>query len=893
MPTRAPAAPSRSPRPRKRPVPTVALLLSLLLSCGDKTGGQDSGPMGDGGGDAGADGGVDGGTGDGGGGDGGGDGGDTGPPPDECDGHAGELICVDDQAVQCDDSGDVLDQTTCAADEQCQDALGCISCGVELDGGVGPHAADAALVRLVDASLPWEERRYSLRPVQVRVAEGLSGVDVVVDLAGGLDTAGAAAVSVYDADGAALSLPLRLPAAALPQTLLLQGDALADDLVLTAQLDGDCGAAPAELALRVAPWRALAGRSLPASPWFERVDGFTFEEGPTVALDADLHGDLAGRSAGLYVVAHRSLSDWAAFPLLVDETGGADIVEITGGGLSSDAWQPFDGAPGVSDGVIADGWDVVLDMDGDGELSPGDLFEGPGDDEPAFLVISDLTQPGPHEQTTTQYREDVWLGQRLYYPTDIADIVDALGSRPLVVISHGNGHDYRWYDYLGEHLSTWGYVVMAHENETGPGIETASWTTLNNTEWFLDNLDSIADGALVGMVDTHRIAWIGHSRGGEGVTRAYDRLVEGDIPEDTPIEAYTPDDIVFISSIAPTVFLGVADSNPHDRWYHLIAGSADGDVTGAPSSGVTQYLRIAEVATEDLAVTYVHGASHNDFNCCGPSDGTGPDLIGPDAAQAIAKSTWLALLEWVVEGNPAPRELITRSFGSFHDAGLDDALTVANQWRPGPARGRLVLDDFQDNPLPILSSAGTLVDATVAEVAEDRFDDADGQLAWTGSDPMNGMTLAEDSDDLSRGVVFQWEEDSVYRTEVPPGLRDLRRWTWLSLRACQGTRHPLTDELDAPLSFSAVLVDGAGQEASLAMAPFGQLVTRPYQRGGYGTGTGWSNEWNTLRLRLDAFTATNPDLDLSDVVAVELRFGPSYGSEIGRLGLDDLMFVGD
>ncbi|RME24152.1 MAG: hypothetical protein D6798_11890 [Deltaproteobacteria bacterium] len=863
------------------------LLLGLLWSCGDKGAGTDSAGLGDGGS-------ADGGVADGGGGDGGGgDGGDTGPTPDECDDHAGELICVDDRAVWCDAAGDVQDQQECAADELCQDAWGCLSCAVELDAGIGPHATAPALVRLVDPALPWEERRFSLRPVVVRAAEGLAGVEVVLDVAGGADTAGGAAVSLFDEDGTALGLPVTLPVETLPRTLLLQGEAPAEDVALVAEVGGGCAAEPATLPLRVAPWRELVGRELPDAPWFDRVDAFTFEDGPTVAIDADLHGDLAGRSADLYVVAHRDLADWAEFPLLVDETGGPDRVVITGEGPPGDSWQPFDGPAGVSDGVIADGWDVVLDLDDDGTLSPGDLFEGPGDSSPAMWILGDLTEPGPHEVTTTQYREDVWLGQRLYHPTDIEDIVGAIGPRPLVVISHGNGHDYRWYDYLGEHLASWGYVVMAHENETGPGIETASWTTLNNTEWFLENLDRIADGALVGMVDVHRIAWIGHSRGGEGVVRAYDRLVEGDIPEDTPIEAYTADDIVFISSIAPTVFLGVTDSNPHDRWYHLIAGSADGDVTGAPSSGVVQYLRIAEAATEDLAVTYVHGASHNDFNCCGPSDGTGPDLIGPEAAQDVARSTYLALLEWVVEGNPAPAELITRSFGSFHDGGLDDALTIANQWRPGPSRGRQVLDDFQSNPLPAWSSAGTAVTATVAEVAEDRFDDADAQLTWTGSDPMNGMTLAEDDDDRSRGVVFQWEEDSTWRTEIAPDQRDLRHWTFLSLRACQGTRHPLTDELDAPLSFTAVLIDGAGTEASLPLAPFGQLVTRPYQRGGYGTGTGWSNEWNTLRVRLDAFQAVQPDLDLSDIAAVELRFGPSHGSPMGRLGLDDLMLVGE
>ena len=136
--------------------------------------------------------------------------------------------------------------------------------------------------------------------------------------------------------------------------------------------------------------------------------------------------------------------------------------------------------------------------------------------EPALTIVGDLGQRGAFDTTVETYSLGTWRAQRTYWPVGIA----SMGELPLVVISHGNGHDYRWYDYLGEHLASWGYVVMSHSNETGPGIETASTTTLENTDEFLGALDAIADGALEGHVDARRIAWIGHSRGGEGVVRA-------------------------------------------------------------------------------------------------------------------------------------------------------------------------------------------------------------------------------------------------------------------------------------------------------------------------------------------------------------------------------------
>ena len=57
--------------------------------------------------------------------------------------------------------------------------------------------------------------------------------------------------------------------------------------------------------------------------------------------------------------------------------------------------------------------------------------------------------------------------EKTYYPTDIG----TMGELPLVSISHGNGHNYQWYDYLGNHLASYGFVVMSHANDTMPGID--------------------------------------------------------------------------------------------------------------------------------------------------------------------------------------------------------------------------------------------------------------------------------------------------------------------------------------------------------------------------------------------------------------------------------------
>jgi hypothetical protein len=205
-----------------------------------------------------------------------------------------------------------------------------------------------------------------------------------------------------------------------------------------------------------------------------------------------------------------------------------------------------------------------------------------------FYVVRDLSLPGPHATHSILYSGGSYLSQITYAPNDIA----ALGQVPLIVISHGYGHNYMWYQYLQEHLSSYGYIVMSHESNVNPGIESASTSTLLNTDYIIANQESIGGGELNGHIDEHRIVWIGHSRGGEGVTRAYDRIYDGTY---TPV-GFRLQDIVAVSAIAPCVHLTAPDHNPHEANYHLIAGGADGDVTGGVNCPACQFFRISEVA---------------------------------------------------------------------------------------------------------------------------------------------------------------------------------------------------------------------------------------------------------------------------------------------------------
>ena len=145
-----------------------------------------------------------------------------------------------------------------------------------------------------------------------------------------------------------------------------------------------------------------------------------------------------------------------------------------------------------------------------------------------------------------------------------------------------------------------------------------------------------------------------------------------------------------------------------------------------------------------------------------------------------------------------------------------------------------------------------------------------------------------DPSDFEAGVVFDWDgKDAAYELQLPKGSYDLRPYGYLSFRAAQGTRHPNTVALDGPLSFTVVLVDGTGAESAVDISSFG-VLTETYPRPEYGAGEGWANEFNTIRIPVTAFDADGRAIDLGDIRSIRFAFGPSYGSELGRIGLDDV-----
>jgi hypothetical protein len=340
--------------------------------------------------------------------------------------------------------------------------------------------------------------------------------------------------------------------------------------------------------------------------------------------------------------------------------------------------------------------------------------------------------------------------------------------------------------------------------------------------------------------------------------------------------------------------------------YHLWVAAADIDTTGCPSSAGTQVYRVHDRAGGRRMATTLHGVGHGDFHTQFSSEASGPCLIGKDRTIQIVHGYLLPLIKHTVEGDVPSRDFLTRQWESFRPMGAPVAnpcqppsgtgvdVVVDLMYRDHPDAGSFIIDDFQSNPDTGTSSSGGAVTHDVVDLMEDLADDANMNLTWMDSDPMNGMTLATAAD-TSRLAVFAWDSPAFIEFEVVEAQRDLSGDAHLSFRAAQGSRHPNTTAALEDLTFDVLLRDAVGTTSRINIGAYGGGVEEPYQRVQCGVGAGWANEFETIRIRLADFLTNGSGLDLTNIVAVRFEFAAPGGgtSPVGRLGLDEIAITAD
>lgn len=208
------------------------------------------------------------------------------------------------------------------------------------------------------------------------------------------------------------------------------------------------------------------------------------------------------------------------------------------------------------------------------------------------------------------------IAGKIWYPLGATDC-------PVLFIVHG-AHDYTvpshlGYDYLGEYLSSHGYVVVSVDeniiNLHGINSTRAILLLENIKKVFQWNDDE--NSKIYGLIDEASVVIAGHSRGGETVATAYLFNEYRCFPENAEVELDYHFLIKGVIAIAPTVdqYLpadrSVAISNVN---YLLIHGSHDQDVTR--TMGEKQYNNVSFNGLRDCfkSSVYIYGANHGQFN---------------------------------------------------------------------------------------------------------------------------------------------------------------------------------------------------------------------------------------------------------------------------------------
>ena len=229
------------------------------------------------------------------------------------------------------------------------------------------------------------------------------------------------------------------------------------------------------------------------------------------------------------------------------------------------------------------------------------------------------------------------INGRVWYP-------EGDGPFPLVLVVHGNHTptDYSdpGYQYLGEQLASHGFILVSVDENFINGLsgenDGRGWLLLKHLERWKRWNDSIGS-PFQGKVDMHRIALMGHSRGGEAVAHAatFNRL--GHYPDDAKVTMNFNFDIKAIVAIAPvdgqyrpaSVFEPLENVN-----YLVIHGSHDGDVSSFDGLRQFQRLKFTDGQPWFKSAWYVYRANHGQWNSVwgnkdnGPRSGRSLDLRG-------------------------------------------------------------------------------------------------------------------------------------------------------------------------------------------------------------------------------------------------------------------------
>jgi Chlorophyllase enzyme len=635
----------------------------------------------------------------------------------------------------------------------------------------------------------------------------------------------------------------------------------------------------------------IAGRPLAHRPYFHFLDNFPLGTDVYAALDPDaLAPGLVSQRAAIYVIQHKSASDWAASRALSDISGPGmtpdpKIVPIVPGCVN---WNTTLVWPNPK---VAGRFDIAIDFGNnaadpalfalDGSLDPPlDMIDGYV--RVGFYVTDDPSLTGPYAGTIGSHdyalatiqvpstdagptpTDSLPMTATIRYPAQ-SNGVDAPfqpGQFPLIVMMHGNSGmetSYLGYNYLLDHLASHGFVAMSIYAPVGVGIETRARAILAHIGTLAGYATS--PGLFQGHLDMTRIGISGHSRGGEAVVRA------------ARINAAAGLGYALLAgvSIAPTDYHHYGDAGIPML---VVYGANDGDVAGTWPDRTG--FDIFDETGPPRSFAFVYGATHDRFNTewasieasteltwhITPSDI--PNLISLTDHENVAKGYLTAYFQANLQGRDEQLAYFRDGLKPYLTSALHIDMTYED---PGAS----TLDDFAQHDVSHNSLGGTVTTTNLSDLAENQLHTLDvhsphptpgAQLAWTSS-------------------------PGVYLSEVPAATRDLSPYGVLGFRVTQkygSGQNPVDQAQDCFVR----LTDGAGKSRAIRVSTFTD-VPYPYVRG---EGDLIKSALKSVRIPLASFVIANlgaDDVDLTNVDSLSFEFDV-FGYPTGEIEINDIQF---
>jgi hypothetical protein len=662
----------------------------------------------------------------------------------------------------------------------------------------------------------------------------------------------------------------------------------------------------------------ISGRALSGTPYFRYGDTFAIGENVWAALDPGIvdPGNIS-KMCALYVIPSKDTVGWMNNSLnhLAVLGGNANTIKrkVQSGCINANKTLVWPNAtlPGEYD-IIADFGnntpDASLFVPDDAYNTPLDIIDGyfvagfrvvrdPGTMQDFTFagnwnydetVVSSMGLPGTvtvqdeaggfASGTPTLVNRQVRMKAHVFFPADMAGVTNpsqisiSQANYPLVVIIHGNGHDYTTYDFLLAHFARNGFIAASIDVRFFNGsADVHDMHGLGRAQALFPHIAILK--AAFGAKVQNKIGIMGHSRGGEAVVKAA-RLNQQQV---------LGHNIDAVISLAPTdqygtEVLGGAWAKP----YFVLYGSRDGDITGGiwtpgytvPQTGFALYDR---ANGSKKSMCFVYRASHNGFITDDHDVVWDGDVVANmepvTTQQAFVKAYMNAFYRWHLKNEPQWE-------GMF-----------AGEWTP-----------------PSISATGARFYTQHQDTTSKVVDNFEGPVNWQastiGGTVSHGGTLPANPDEgkMSAAVLAGLDPKAPHDTQglkviwdnagdtlifsIPAAQKNVTGYSVLSFRVTQKVDSASNTSNQAQ-DFRVALKDGSNNERAVRVSPFYEIPF-PDHRPNHAHS---KSAMRTVRIPLKSYEivcAGMVQVNLSDLTTLTFLFSERL---TGEIEIDDVEFT--